>query len=420
MKIKNKPRFITIVVTIAVAGIVISQLIWLNMAYELNTEREQHRTNLLLQKTTDQLIVLQSSKMPDTLSEQQTTKYIQNLLNAELIDSLITENMQSLNIQKDYRFAIVNKETGEIIVSNTDAINTQGESVYKASISCIKNPIPFTFYLNTNIESSTIFNQMKIWILISLILLIIIFTAFIRTVNFLRKEEKDTREKMDFVKNMIHEYKTPLSTVNMATDMLLSDNDNRNNKKFLRYLNIIKQENTRLRQFGEKIMGMTIIDKAELELNKKEVDVHQLIDRAIQSLTLQIEQQNAKIYKNFLATQNIIFADSIHITHVLANIIENSLKYAHKTPEITISTSNQANSLIRIDICDNGPGIPHDEQKHIFKQFFRGYYHKKEEKRGFGLGLYYVKKIVEQHNGQIEITESSEQGTCLTVYLSEM
>ncbi|MGM0613494.1 MAG: sensor histidine kinase [Bacteroidota bacterium] len=420
MKIKAKPRIITIIVTIAVAGIVVSQLVWLNMAYELNAERERHRTNLLLQKTADQLIALQSDRIPDTLSEEKTVLYIQKLLNTNLIDSLITENMSSLEIDKDYRFAIVNKKTGNIAVSNSKKISMQGDSVWKASISCIKNPTPFTFYLNMEVEDSTILNHINTWLLISLILLIIVFSAFIRTVNFLRKEKKITREKMDFVKNMIHEYKTPLATINMATDMLLNDSNNARNKQLIRYLNIIKQENTRLRQLVEKLLGMTVIDRAELELNKKEVDIRDLINQAIQSLTLQIEQLDAKIYTNFTATQNILYADTIHITHALANILENSLKYAQKTPEITINTFDANQYLIRIDICDNGPGIPLEEQKHIFKQFFRGQYHKIEEKRGFGLGLYYVRKIIEQHNGRIEIKESSEQGTCFSVYLSEM
>ncbi|MFW6019924.1 MAG: sensor histidine kinase [Bacteroidales bacterium] len=419
MKIKDKPRIITIIVTIAVAGIIASQLLWLNMAYELNTERERHRTSLLLQKTADQLIALQSDKIPDTLTENSTNQYIQKLLTADLIDSLITENMANLEIKKDYRFAIINKKTRDIIVSNTKNISRQGNSVYKASLSCIKNPTPFTLYLNIEAENSTILNRIKIWLLISLILLIIIFSAFIRTVNFLRKEKKITREKMDFVKNMIHEYKTPLATINMATDMLLNDNNNTQNKQLIRYLNIIKQENTRLRQLVEKLMGMTIIDRTELDLSKEEIDIRDVINQAVQSLTLQIEQLKAKIHTNFSATQHLLYVDSIHITHVMANILENSLKYAQKPPEITINTFDDPQYLIRIDICDNGPGIPLDEQKHIFKQFFRGQYPKKEEKQGFGLGLYYVKKIIEQHNGKIEIKESSEQGTCLSVYLSE-
>jgi len=419
MKIKDKPRIITIIVIIAVTGIIVSQLVWLNMAYELNAERERHRTNLLVQKTSDQLIALQSNRIPDTLSEHSTTQYIKNLLTPALIDSLISENMKSLSIDKAYRFAVVNKKSGEIVVSNRDTIAMQGPSVYKSSISCIKNPTPFTFYLNMEVEDNTIFYQINAWLLVSLILLIIVFTAFIRTVNFLRKEKKITREKMDFVKNMIHEYKTPLATINMATDMLLSDSENAKNKQLIRYLNIIKQENTRLRQLVEKLMGMTIIDRAELELVKEETDIRNLINQAIQSLTLQIEQLGAKIHTNFSATQHLLYVDSIHITHVMANILENSLKYTQKTPEISVKTFDDAQYSIRIDICDNGPGIPLEEQKHIFKQFFRGQYHKKEEKRGFGLGLYYVRKIIEQHNGKIEIQQTSEQGTCFSVYLAE-
>ena len=420
MKIKDKPRIITIIVTIAVAGIFASQLVWLNMAYELNTQREKHRTNILLQKTADQLIALQSERIPDTLSQKRTTQNVRELLSINLIDSLIRENMQSLNIDKNYRFAIINKNTQEIVFSNSKQISLQGATVYKASISCIKNPTPYTFYLNIEVDDSTIFNQIKIWVIISIILLVIIFTAFIRTVNFLRKEKKVTLEKMDFVKNMIHEYKTPLATINMATDMLLSDSQNIHNKQLIRYLNIIKQENTRLRQLVEKLMGMTIIDRAELELSKEETDIRNLINQAIQSLTLQIEQLEAQIHTDFSATNHILYADTIHITHVFANIIENSLKYTQKAPEITIKTFNESQSMIRIDVCDNGPGIPIEEQKHIFKQFFRGQYHKKEEKRGFGLGLYYVRKIIEQHNGKIEIKESSEQGACFSVYLSVM
>ncbi|MFW6227636.1 MAG: sensor histidine kinase [Bacteroidota bacterium] len=253
--------------------------------------------------------------------------------------------------------------------------------------------------------------------MISLILIGVIFTSFIRTVHFLRKEKRITREKMDFVKNLIHEYKTPIATISMASDILIKEQREAKNTKLMRYLSIIRDENTRLRQLVEKLMGMAVIDRAELTLSQEQVDLHHLIRRATEILSLQLEQARAKVEMNLMAEKSMIYADPVHIVHVLTNILDNAMKYSDLDPLIFISTDNDSKNKIHMEICDNGMGIPPEQQKQIFKQFYRGSQHVKQGKSGFGLGLYYVKTMIEQHDGTIHIQSVPEQGTCFSVYL---
>lgn len=418
MKTKNKTRILTIIVIIAVAGILFSQLKWLSMAYELSREHEQHRISLALQKTADQLITYQNAEIPDTASKGHERQSLKKILTQSFIDSLIRANLKAFNIYEPFDFAVINKKTGEVAISNTKNLERLTTTSFKASIACIKNPHPYSLALTIDIEPGLVLRKIRIWLLISIILIAIIFTSFIRTIMHLKTEHRITREKMDFVNNMIHEYKTPLATINMSTDVLLHEYKNRNERKLLRYLKIIKDENNRLRQLVERIMGMTVIDRDEISLSKENIDIHHLLRRAVENLHLQFEQAGAETNMSLQAQESMVYADPVHTINLFINILDNAIKYSDKDPRISIETQNVNKDRIMIRICDNGPGIPHDQQKMVFMQFYRGKEEQNSGKSGFGLGLFYVKKIVNQHNGEVTIQSTPEQGTCFSVYLA--
>lgn len=294
-----------------------------------------------------------------------------------------------------YRFAILHKETNDILISNTDSSKIFTKSPFTISISCIENPHPYILALNINIEPELILNKIRTWLIILILLTLLILIAFIRTVMHLRNEQRITREKMDFVNNMTHEYKTPLATINMSSDILLQEYRNHDDPKLLRYLKIIKDENNRLRQFSERMMGMTVIDRDEITLSKENLDTHTIFKKAAESLKLQIEQANAELNMNLKAQKSTIYGDPVHMINVFINILDNAIKYAGTQPRINIKTSNTEENRICIQICDNGTGIPYEQQKHIFNQFYRGNNAKSKKDSGFGLGLFYVKKIIQ-------------------------
>ncbi len=417
MKKKYSFQILTIIVIISVAGVVASQLRWLDVAWELSYEREQHRINLAIHKSADQLIMLQNAQLPDTLPANKRKEYIARLLNTSTVDSVLQNNMQALGLTQPYSFALVTEESGHIIAGTHDAEQLKTNPDFLVSLSSNVKPYPLLLLVNMDIRPGIILNRIKLWLLVSLILIGVIFTSFIRTVIFLRKEKRITREKMDFVKNLIHEYKTPIATINMASDILIKEHRESQDNKLMRYLGIIRDENLRLRQLVEKLMGMAVIDRAELTLSQEQVDLHHLIRRATEIMSLQFEQANAKVEINLMADSSMIYADPVHIVHVLTNILDNAMKYSDLDPQVYISTDNDSKNKIHMEICDNGVGIPPEQQKQIFNQFYRGAQHVKQGKSGFGLGLYYVKTMIEQHDGRVHIQSVPEQGTCFSVFL---
>lgn len=407
-----------IIVSIAVAGVVLSQIMWLNSAWDLSHDREEQRVELALQKSADQLIYLQNISIPDSLNSNESLSYIKNMLDSNLISSILKREMAHIDLSSGYAYSIINVETNQrlLYVDNLKKSRKRG-SEFAVSISCIKNPHPFVLKYYTKLNPAYVLNRLKFWLFFSIFLISVIFTLFVRTIIVLRKEKEITSEKMDFVKNLIHEYKTPIATIGMSSDILLKQHKDSEDKRLLRYLNIIKDENSRLRQLVEKLLGMTVLDRSDLTLSKEHIDLHHLIRRAVETLSIQMEQAGAQLELNLMAKVSSVYVDPVHMMHVLTNLLDNALKYSDEKPMIYISTDNETKKQIRLEICDNGVGIPSDQQKQIFNQFYRGAQHKKSGKSGFGLGLYYVKKMITQHNGKVLIESVPEQGSCFSVYL---
>lgn len=417
MNIKTKINIRILIVILAATGILIIQIRWLHKAYKLNHIQETQSITLALEKTSNQLINLQNHAVNDSLLTKRKQQHLKKMLRPALIDSLIRQNLIVFNIDKAYNFTIYDSSNDNVIVQSSRTIELTNEARFQTAFSCFSNSSqPYILELDIETTPFYAYKNLFIWSIVTLAFILIILLSFMRTIVFLRKEKTLTREKMDFVNNMIHEFKTPLATIQTVVQMLTNSNKNAKDVRLTKYLRIISDENYRLQQLVEKLMGMTVIDRAELALSKEKTDLHQLIEQALKTLTIQFEQYNARVETNLVAKRSMVYVDTVHIVHIITNILENSLKYNNKQPHIYINTDNEDEKWINLEICDNGTGIPYDQQKLIFNQFYRGSQHKKSGKSGFGLGLYYVKKMVAQHNGKIFIESVPEQGTCFSVY----
>ncbi|MFO8086199.1 MAG: HAMP domain-containing sensor histidine kinase [Bacteroidales bacterium] len=393
---------------VAMIGILASQVIWLHDSFTIAYQQERKKVNTALTKTIHQIINVDTLNSGYSKPSHGTDQF-----NKALTDSLLKENIQDLALEKPVYYSIINTQTNDIVSSNLP----EGSRTPEGTFSKDFPKDHYKLILFSEIKMSGAFRQVKFWVITSLAFIVIMFYAFFSTAAILKKEKKKTREKMDLIYNLIHEYKTPLATIQTASELLLSQRQNTKTPLSLKYLKIISEENTRLQKLIEKQLGLTVIDRADLSLNFEKTDLHDLIDEAIKSLHIQLEQTNGKIEKHFIATNSIIYADTVHMVHVITNIVENSIKYCKEKPNINISTNNDTKDKIHMEICDYGYGIPAEHQKNIFTQFYRSPEHKKTGKSGFGLGLYYVKKMVAQHKGSISFQSLPEQGTCFSVYL---
>lgn len=220
----------------------------------------------------------------------------------------------------------------------------------------------------------------------------------------------------DFINNMTHEIKTPIATISLACEALSDKDIMKSEKLHNNYIHVIHEENKRLGNLTERILQSAKLDKGQIMLKKEELDIHEIIADAITNIRLQVENQGGKIRTKLNASRPILMADRVHITNVIYNLLDNANKYTIKEPKIEISTEDSYSGLL-ISVKDNGTGISKGNQKKIFEKLYRIPTGNLHNVKGFGLGLSYVKAIVEQHGGKITLESELNTGSNFILYL---
>jgi two-component system phosphate regulon sensor histidine kinase PhoR len=253
-------------------------------------------------------------------------------------------------------------------------------------------------------------------LLSSIILIILIIGAFYFTISTIVRQKKLSEIKSDFINNMTHEFKTPISTISLAGEVLSDKTIVKTPESVEKYLKIIKDENKRLAGLVENVLQAAVLDKGKLKFKIQECDLHQIINDVIQSLNLQIQNKGGVITTELKAQRYSLFADRMHLGNIIYNLIDNALKYSKEAPQIRVSTDSDKDG-ISISVQDNGIGIRKEDQKKIFETFYRVPTGNIHNVKGFGLGLSYVKAVVEKHGGHVEVQSEPGYGSTFVVYL---
>jgi len=250
----------------------------------------------------------------------------------------------------------------------------------------------------------------------SLILILVITLCFALTVYIIYRQKKLSEIKNDFVNNMTHELKTPISTISLASQMLNDPSIPAEAKNISHITGIIVNESKRLGFQVEKVLQMAIFDRGKINLKLKEADLHEFLIGIINNFNVQIKMRNGIIRQDFLAEKTFVAIDEVHFTNLIVNLFDNAVKYCNTEPDITVSTRSKKN-IITISIKDNGIGISRDHQKRIFEKFYRVPTGNIHNVKGFGLGLSYVKLITEAHGGSIALESESGKGSVFHISL---
>jgi two-component system phosphate regulon sensor histidine kinase PhoR len=256
-----------------------------------------------------------------------------------------------------------------------------------------------------------------LWVIVGVVLfIIVVLAAFFITIRSLMTQRKLVEIKKDFINNMTHELKTPLATISLAVDALKSTKVNTDPKSVDYFSSIIKEENIRMNKHVETILQAAQLDKKENELNKQEVELHDLILGVVDSFKLQLEGKPSNVQTILEASPSIIKADEEHILHVLSNLIDNAIKYSKNDIDITIQTKTLYNKTC-IRIIDKGIGMDANARKHIFEKFYRAHSGNVHDVKGYGLGMSYVKWVIDTHKGQITVNSEIGVGTTIEIIL---
>ena len=335
-----------------------------------------------------------------------------------LIDSILKAELLDKGIKAKYEYGVYNKLYRYFSVrTKEDSQKEILNSAYKVNLAP-ENVFIDPKYLSVHFPFEKNYILQTMWLMLtgSGILILVIIFSFYYTVSTILTQKKLSDIKNDFINNMTHELKTPISTVALASEMLGDSTVEKSKEKSVHYVRIIKEENNRLALLVENILQTAVLDKGQFKLRPQEVDVHEIIDRAISNIRLQVEKREGGILLEKNAKENVLMADRVHLTNIIYNLIDNALKYTDQKPQIKISTENMKEG-IQISVSDNGIGISKENQKKIFETFYRVPTGNIHNVKGFGLGLSYVKTAVEKHGGTIAAESEVGKGSVFKIYM---
>jgi two-component system, OmpR family, phosphate regulon sensor histidine kinase PhoR len=263
-------------------------------------------------------------------------------------------------------------------------------------------------------QNAIIFRQLTWFIVGAIIFTLIIITAFFLTLRTLFVQKKLGEIKSDFINNMTHEFKTPLATISLAVDALKNEKVIGNKEKTDYFTGVIKEENKRMNKQVETILQAALLDKQEVQLNLKKLSAHELINNALNNIALPLNEREGELIIKLDAPNDMIMADDVHFTNFVNNLLDNALKYSKEKPQIKLTTSN-TNNMLLIKIEDNGIGMNKETLSRIFEKFYRAHTGNVHDVKGFGLGLSYVKTMVNAHKGNIKAESILGKGSTFTI-----
>ncbi|WP_338761189.1 HAMP domain-containing sensor histidine kinase [Bernardetia sp. ABR2-2B] len=358
------------------------------------------------------------SVIAEKLFFQNQEKPIQQRTSRPVIDSILREEMHNKGITLEYDFAVFNhSQKSWFFTSPSTSSECLVETNYCTKLfpNDMRNPDNLLcVYFPT--ESKYILGKMAMILSSSIIFIGVIILCFAAAIYTIIRQKKVSEVTNDFINNMTHEFKTPIATISLAREILQDSSVQQNPEKTNRYLGVIADESKRLSSQVENVLQAAKLDRKDLKLNFKSLDIHQIIEKVIRNSAVQVENRGGKIFTDLRAAQTLVEGDQVHITSIVSNLIDNANKYSPNVPRIEVQTQNTSNG-IEIKFIDEGQGIPKKVVSKIFDKFYRVPTGNVHNVKGFGLGLSYVKSMVEAHHGTISVESEIGKGSVFTIRL---
>ena len=339
-----------------------------------------------------------------------------NEIDTTQLKTALQEELKNRDIPIDFQFGIF---ADSILYAHSEDADSAGLASSEYKVELYPNAI-FERNLNLSVvfpgRDNFIYRSLN-WLLVaSLIFSLFILTTFSLSIFYILRQKKISEMKSDFINNMTHEFKTPIATISVATDSITNEKVVKDPERIKYFAGMIKKENARMNLQVEDILTIARLDRKDFEFNWEAIDVHDLIKDAVQGIILQVEKRDGKIETHLDAKNSTITTDRKHCTNLIYNLLDNAMKYSADSPKIVVATQNKANGVV-ISVKDNGIGMSKNVQSKIFEKFYRQSSGNVHNVKGFGLGLSYVKAVLEANRGNIEVQSEPGKGSKFDVFL---
>jgi len=415
---RKKIRFIIVAGILAIAGIITIQFILFKQAFNLEEKKFSQKVHIALLEVVKNLSNSHQNKIPLTNPVNQISDdyYVVNVnygINAEILELYLKNEFEKLQINTDYEYAIYDCETDKMVYGNYVNDDPTITGLKQEYFPKFQNLV-YYFAVRFPYKTTHLFASLNTWILLSVILMVVLI-IYVYSIFVILEQKRYSELQKDFINNMTHEFKTPLSSILIASNYLTNQPAIKNSEKLTKYTQTITSQSSRLNNNIEQILNLAKTEKNPLVLEKNKVNIAEIIHLAIHTFKVKLND-NIIFNLHFQDEKYNILADEIHFSNVLYNIIDNSIKYSGPIPVINIDIIEEKNTY-KLKITDNGKGIPKKHLKNVFKKFFRVPTTNKEYVNGFGLGLYYLKNICDLHHWTLYINSEEGKGTTIFIIL---
>lgn len=428
---------ITILISLSLLGLILLQISWFANLLEITRQQFKDQFDKACISVADEIgqaLVKESvpllpfqqknSMLRSTFSFRGfgqplvVNKFTHQEIEYKLKEALKVQKLTNLSVE----FAVTNP------LGEYELISKGYEKAYWDTLHNQKRIYPIRTYSIYETESSgmealvvvtpqfdlPILSSLKWMLAGALIFMGVILAAFYVTIKTLLNQKKLSEIKSDFINNMTHEFKTPIATISLAVDALKNEKVQAEPERAKYFTGIIKEENIRMNKQVEAILQAALMEKEEFTLSKKQLSVHKIIQQTIEKYQLQLQKQEGHVHLLLNASRDTIEGDEVHFTNAISNLIDNAIKYASGAPDITVTTHSTRKQLV-IQIADKGIGMSRETEKRIFEKFYRAHTGNLHQVKGFGLGMSYVKSVIDAHKGTIRVNSTLGKGSTFTL-----
>jgi two-component system phosphate regulon sensor histidine kinase PhoR len=416
-------KYIILLATITVAGVLALQFFFLRSSYNSSEKQFRESATVALKEVAWQLLTANGNMANfDSIApvELVTNSYyivtVDALIDFELLKFHLVEELKKHQIYTDFEFAINNPLTGRL--EQKTMITARGKE-QPSSYLFPENTNPETFYFAVHFpDRSPYFHaRLSVWYLFTgLLLVVILFFGY--TLSVIIRQRQLSQIQKDFINNLTHELKTPISSIALSAKVISEEKILENPKRLFEYARIIQDQNNRMKENVEKVLNLASLEKNKLHLNREKIEVNDFLKAVTENFKHSDAGKKTLTTLNISQNRTYLIADKFHFSNLVINILENSVKYCEKEPQIRIDIQ-KTKKLLQIRFTDNGIGISKKYRKKIFNRFYRVPTGNVHNVKGFGLGLDYVRKIVKAHKWKIKVDENPEGGSIFTLIIPQ-